>query len=586
MKPFALRIRDRCYYLALWCLTLVLLLSLVAYADRSSENMDPAWMYEKKGVYDKAALYYHRALRGLREIYLAFHWNGDPAANAPGKYSKEYVQIPIEMEDRYKKCLSQANLETEQIKRLEYINYLWMSEMVDQEGGGQRTACAIIASEAEKHGDFTLAEFTRRGEARYYRVVATTFHEKSAGELEKAGQKKLAVLHRQAVKDYEQQAEDADVLAQGNEALKNLKELRGPSPWLETKLYPAKVNPVAFQYLPQRLFSKEGQWKGLKPQEVASILQQKGLKHADESVRFSTVNILAHLGEKEAMLSALEDSSELVRLSAAKALTSMRWADGWAACYRHPDARVSAVVSSLLQPVGKDVLERTFVITELIQGLDSPSAETSAFCQTSLERITGRKMKDDEWSEWWQSLGDARPGLVRTGPETPPEVDETIDFGAWWQSTYQHAPNPLLKHEPPATIQWDGYIIVTQPGEYRFYARNCGEGRNSRNRVNTPGRMGFPGLYLSGPAAKLMIDGQVILPHPSDTVQDPAGGVRLDFSEPINLDEGRHKLHLEFEYRSKRTGFWVPEACFRLYWSSEHFRRELVPADHLVHFTY
>ena len=576
------RIISRHRRFVLWWVVFVLFLPFAASADRSSENMDPAWMYEKAGEYGKAALYYHRALRGLREIYLAFHWNGDPKANAPGKYSNEYVQIPIEMEDRYKKCLDQAKLGQDQIKRLEYINYIWMSEMVDQEAGGQRTACSIIAQEAEKHGDFTLAEFARRGEARYCRVVAIPFHEKSAKEFESAGQEALAALHRQAIKTYEQQAERADVLAQGNNALKKVPGLQGPSPWLDTKLYPDKVNPVSFQYLPQRLFSKDGQWKGAKPQEVAAILKEEGLKHADESVRFSTVNVLANLGEKEAVLSMLNDSSSKVRLAAAKALTDTRWADGWAVCHRHSDAEVRAAVVPLLQPAGKNALAHTFVIIELIRGLDSSSVDTRGFCQNALVHITGKKMKSDEWSEWWKSLGDAQPGLTRTGHGIPTEVDETIDFGAWWQSTYQHAPNPLLKYQPPASVQWNGYLAVTQPGQYSFYARNCGEGRNSRNRVNTPGRTGFPGLYLSEPAVKLMIDGKVVLPYPSDAVQDPAGGVRLDFSEPIQLDEGIHKLHLEFEYRSERTGFWVPQPCVRLYWSSEHFLRELVPLEHLI----
>lgn len=582
-KHVLFRIMSRTRRFALWGLALALLLPLVAHADRSSENMDPAWMYEKKGKYDKAALYYHRALRGLREIYLAFHWNGEPAANAPGKYSREYVQIPIEMEQRYKKCVSLAKLGPDQLKRLEYINYLWMSEMVDQEAGGQRTACSLIAPEAEKHGDFTLAAFTRRGEARYCRAVAIPFHERSAREFEKTGRRTLAALHHQAVKVYEGRAERADMLAKGNKALKSVQGLKGPDPWLDTKLYPAKVNPVSFQYLHKRLFSKDGQWKGPSPQQVAAILKQEGLKHADESVRYSTVNVLANLGEKEAVLSALDDSSFSVRLVAAKALVAMRWADGWAVCHRHSDANVRAVVTPLLQSADEDVLTHTFVITELISGLDSASAETRSFCQSALEHIAHKKMKTDEWTAWWKSLGSARPGLIRTGPGVPAEVDETIGFGAWWQSAYQHAPNPLLKYEPPATIQWDGYLIVTQPGQYSFYARNCGEGKSSRNSVATPGRVGFPGLYLPESSVRLTIDDEIVLPHPSDAVQDPSG-IRLDFSESVRLDEGLHRIHLEFQYRSKRAGFWVPQPCLRLYWSSEHFSRDLVPAHRLVTF--
>jgi len=578
MKQSALRkliISRRC--LTLWCLVSILALPMMAHADRAS----PAYMYEKKGVYGPAAMYYGRMLRGLHEIYMAFHWNSDPAANAAGKYSTEYVQLPMEIEQRYEKCLNQANLTPAQIKRMDYINYLWMSEMVDQEKGGQRTACPIIAVEAERHGDFTLADFARRGEARYYRVVAVPFHEKSAREFEDAGQKELAASHDQAVIDYKKRAERTDTLAQGNKVLKGVSGLRGPSLWLDTNLYPDKVNPVSFQYLPRRLFSKDGQWKGKKTEEVASILKREGLKHADENVRFSTVNILSNLGEKETVLSALNDPSTRVRLTAAEALADMRWADGWAACHGHSDARVSAIIAPLLEPAGEDIMIQTFVITELISGLNSSSADTRSFCEAAMEGITGKKMKTDEWTVWWKSLGDPQPGLVRTGSGVPPDVDETIDFGAWWQSTYQRAPNPLLKYEPPATIRWDGYLIITKPGQYRLYTRNCGEGRNSRNRVTTPGRMGFPGLYLPESSARLAIDGEIVLPNASDVVQDPSG-IRLDFSEPIQLDSGLHKIHLEFEYRSKRTGYLVPEPCIRLYWSSEHFLREVIPTQHMV----
>jgi len=38
-------------------------------------------------------------------VYIAFHWDGDPAQYAAGKYATEYVQLPQEMEDRFKMCL-------------------------------------------------------------------------------------------------------------------------------------------------------------------------------------------------------------------------------------------------------------------------------------------------------------------------------------------------------------------------------------------------------------------------------------------------------------------------------------------------
>jgi len=564
-------------------LALAALCAPTVLADRSSENMDPAYMYEKAKQFDKAALYYHRALRGLREIYIAFHWNGDPAANAPGKYSTEYVQIPKEMAERYEKCVSKGKLGPNQLKRMEYLNYLWMSEMVDEEAGGQRTACAIIAPEAEKRGDFRLAEFLRRGEARYYRVVAIPFHEKCAREFESSGQEGLAACHRQAARAYERRARRADRIAQGNKVLMAVRGLGGPGRYIgELRLYPAKVGPVGFQYIPRRLFTKEGKPRGAGPEEATRLLKEEGLKHADESVRSSAVAALAELGAKEAVRSALHDSSATVRQAAAQALSTLRWAEGWAACHRHSDARVRAAVAPLFMPAKGDVLARTHVVTALMCGLGPTSSKTAAVCQAALERITGKKMQPNQWAGWWKGLGNARPGLIRTGPGVPPEIDETIDFGAWWQSAYQRAPNPLMKYDPPATIRWDGYLVVPRSGEYRFYARNCGEGRHSGNAVRTPGRVGFPALYLSAPSAKVTIAGKTALPHPRDAVQDPCGGVRLDFGEPMRLEEGLHKIHVEFEYRSRRTGFGVPQPCLRLYWSGGRFPREVVPAHCLV----
>ena len=576
------RVRRALFRLAWGSLAVAALSAAPVHADRSSLNMDPAYAFEKAGKFDQAAMYYHRVLRGLNETYIAFHWNGDPAANAAGKYSTEYVQLPQEMEERYRSCLGQASLAPGQVRRMEFINYLWMSELVDEEGGGQRTACSLIAPEAERHGDFRFAEFHRRGEARYCRVVAIPFHEKSAAEFEAAGRKDLAACHRQAAKAYEERARRADLLALGDKALMALPGLGGPDRYLGVSLYPAKVNPVAFQGGHQRLYTKEGQPKGLSAAEVAAILKDSGLKDADENVRLSAVTTLAKLGEKEAVLAALDDSSATVRLAAAEALAAVRWADGWAACRGHSDPAVQAAVAAILQPAGQEPLARTWVMAELLRGLGSASAKTRAFCQAALQQVTGKKMAAGDWAVWWKGLGNPCAGLTRAGPDGQAAVDETIDFGAWWQSTYQRAPNPLTAYEPPVTVKWDGYVFVPRAGEYRFYARNVGEGRRGGNQVSTPGRVGFPGLYLSAPSAKVLLDGNAVLPHPTDAVQDPDGGVRLDFSDPLRLAEGLHRIHVEYDYRSKPDSFWNPQPSLRLYWSSEFFPRQVIPADRLI----
>ncbi len=545
--------------------------------------MDPAYMFEKAGKFDLAAMYYQRALRGGVENYLAFHWNGDPGNYATGKYATEYVQLPKEFEERYKSCLAQARLTPEQLKRMEFLNYLWMCEFMDEDCGGVRTELPIMAPVAEKHGDFRLAELCRRGEARYYRAVAIPFHERCAKELDAAGQKGLAATHRMAATAYEERAKRADLMAFGDKVLMAHPKLRGPVPYIgDFRLHPAKVNPVSWQGVRGRLFDKENKPNGLPPAEVAKILKEEGLVHGDEHVRLATVATLAQLGDTDALLDAIGDSSPLVHQAAAEALAAARWANGWGACHHSKHPAVKAAIAPLLAPAGDEPLAHTWAISELIRGLGSTSAKTPAFCQAALEQAMGKKMAKDQWAAWWKGLGNARPGLARKGPDGAAETDATLDFGAWWQSGYQTTPNPLMKYQPPATVEWDGYVVVPRDGEYRFYARNCGEGKTGKNSVVTPGRIGFPGLYLSAPAATVLLDGKAILPHPTDAVQDPCGGMRLDFSDPLPLTRGLHHIQVRFEYRSKRSGFWDPQPCLRLYWSSGDFPRQVVPAQNLI----
>jgi tetratricopeptide (TPR) repeat protein len=598
MKRIVGVIKNSCS-LTMWGVFIVLFVPLLVHADRSAMQGDPALMYEKAGKFAEAALYYQRALRGWNEFYVPFLWG--EVENAPGRYKDDYKQLGIEYEERVKNCLSQANLSAAERERMEMINELWLSELIDQEEGEVRTETRRRAEESEKRGDFLLAEVLRRGDARFCQVVAIPYHQKAALECEKRGRKNEAELYRRAVRLYEQRAEEADLLAQGDKILMKIPGLGGPNPWPEITLGRAGPISIPAAYL-GRVVTADGQWKGKSPVEVAAILKEQGLKHKDEVARFAAVIALANLGEKEAVLSALNDSSGRVRVAAAKRLARMRWVDGWAACQKHTDAEVRAAVENLLNPAGKYVLTKTIVITELMKGLNSPlekgarglssSADISDFCQTALERITGEKMQAEEWATWWKSLGNPQAGLTRTGEGAPPAVDETVDFGGWWQSgkgSILHLSNPLLQYPLPAKVQWTGHLVVTQAGDYQFYVRSCGEDPQiAKRRVQTPGRVGFPGLYFSSPCAKLIVDGNTVLPNElSDVMEDPAGGLRLDFSKPMRLESGLHPIHLEFEIRShvdqkKDTGIVGGTPSVRLYWSSEHFLRELAPAENLI----
>ena len=556
----------------------------LAPADRASTNMDPAWMYQKAGDFPKATMYYHRTLRGLREVYLLFHWDNDPAGNAPGKYATEYPQILGEMSTRFETCLAAAKLGDDARRRMEFLDYLWLSELIDQEDGGLRTACGIIASACEDHGDFRMGCHLRGGEVRFCRVVAAPFHARSAKELEAWGMSDLAGASRLAAAAYEARAQRAERLARGGAVLRTLSGLNGFDRYLmDIRFHPKKPSPVSFQGLHLRLFAKDGTPKGPPRADVVAALRREGMAHADEDARFTALSVLARLDEREAVKAALADASPVIRKAAAEALAAMRWAEGWAACQAHTDAAVRAAVAPRLAPAGKDPLAATFVISELIGGMGSESTPTRAFCQSALEKVTGRRMLPEQWAAWWKTLGDARCGLKRKGPDGSDQIDETIDFGVWWQSLYMLAPNPLTEYTPPTTVRWEGRLVVPRAGPYRFYARNCGEAKTGRNSVKTPGRMGFPGLYLSGPSARVSVDGKGVLPQKQDVVQDPWGGMRLDFSGPVQLTEGLHPIVVEFDYRSAIKGFLLrTQPCLRLYWSAEGRPREVIPAEFFV----
>jgi hypothetical protein len=419
---------------------------------------------------------------------------------------------------------------------------------------------------------------------RFCRVVAAPFHEQSAKDLEAWGLKDLASGHRRAAETCQARAQRAERFAKGGAVLRTLSGLNGFDRYLmDIRFHPKKPNPVSFQRLHLRLFAKDGTPKGPARAHVVAALRREGMTHADEDARFTAVAVLARLGEREAVKAALSDASPVVRIEAAEALAAMRWAEGWAACHGHCDAAIRAAVMPRLAPAGGDPLTATFVVSELIRGLGAKSEATRGFCRSALEKVTGREMQADRWAAWWKGLGDARPGLTRKGPDGSDEIDEAIDFGGWWQSLYMRTSNPLTKYSPPATVRWEGFLVVPRAGRYRFCVRNCGEAKTSHNSVRTPGRMGFPGLYLSAPSVRLRVDGKAVLSDTGDGVEDPWGGIRLDFGQPVELSAGLHEIRLKFEYRSPPSGL-LPrtEPCLRLYWNAEGRPREVIRSEFLV----
>lgn len=123
-------------------------------------------------------------------------------------------------------------------------------------------------------------------------------------------------------------------------------------------------------------------------------------------------------------------------------------------------------------------------------------------------------------------------------------------------------------------------MAITRSGHYQFFLRN----RGKKGKANDPSK----GLFTT-PCAKLFIDRESVLSNPKGVVEDTYPYMRIDYSEAIQLEAGLHEILLEFEVESADPKFGMGphnkdrKPCVRLYWSSEHFLRQLVPAEHLIH---
>jgi hypothetical protein len=200
-----------------------------------------------------------------------------------------------------------------------------------------------------------------------------------------------------------------------------------------------------------------------------------------------------------------------------------------------------------------------------------------------LRRITGNDLAAGAWRTWWARQGEAKPGLLRTGPGRPAQRDAQVDFGGWWRGVIRNTPNPLVKYDPPATIRWHGKVVIPRDGTYRFSTHSLGEGLTIKSRIHFSN--GQPtGFWFQPGCVRLTLDGRQIIPGPGDEVIDPTCGMRLDLANPVPLKKGLHSIDLEFEWRGGPvTDIWFSnQPTVRLYWSSDHFLRTVVPARALL----
>lgn len=196
----------------------------VVRADRSAAQGPSGWYLEKRGKYAEAALYYQRALRGFQEVWVKFWYHGRPGESHP-----QTQQLIGEYQDRLERCLQKANLEEAELEHMATVNEIWMAEYVIQELGGYKLAFAYRAEEAEKHSDFLLAEQLRLAAADYCRIVAIPYHQRLASQLDKRGRPEAAALNREAMAQYEQQAEEHQLMARGDKVLAGIPDLQGPA---------------------------------------------------------------------------------------------------------------------------------------------------------------------------------------------------------------------------------------------------------------------------------------------------------------------------------------------------------------------
>ena len=556
-----------------WCICALYLISCRASADRSAAQGPAGLFLEKAGKYAEAAVYYDRAVRGFEEVWIRFWYGGDS-----GKAHPVNQQILSEYRDRLKRCLERSRMDESERARLYATNDIWMREYVDEELGGYKLAFSRRAEEAEKHGDFLFARELRLAAADYCRQVAIPYHERAMATARAQRDRDAMSLHRDAAQEHERQATLHGTLAEGARLLASIPGLQHPATPPDTRLLSQHYFKSYALFHKRVLSPKDAGWiTGITSERVADVLGTAGMKHPDEAARLLAVTVLAALDRNEAVRHALRDKSRRVRLAAASHLTASPWAEGWAACYRHPDVRVAMSTDALLAPEKGHILGRALTTTELMRGLGSAAPDTVSFCRQALKQITGQEHASrTAWRAWWQGLGNARPGLTRTAPDGTAVLDPQIDFGAWWQSgqrSIRNLPNPLLDYPLPARIEWQGSLVVTEAGTYRFYTRARGEKRSAFDKHGI--------LYFTPACATLRIDDVVAIPSTAAAVEDAKMHMRIDSSEPMPLQPGLHLVRVTLDVRSAGTGPWQAPSI-RLYWSSDRFLRQLVPSARLV----
>jgi len=531
-----------------------------AQSDPATAQEEWAAALEEQGRFGEAVWYRDRAARARASLWWPFL--GQPRDEPWIEANRQKIQADLDKEP----------LDDAARQRLRYSTELWLQEAINVDRGGFLMGFGLRALEAEKRGDFALAAWLRRAEAHFCQTVGGPYHQ-SQQQVWARTNPGEARLHQQQAAFFASAAQDNLQLAEGEELLAALPELRDLAPPLEkTDDYGQAA----------RLFAEriadQGGWKTkATPEQVAEKLRPL-TRHEEPKIRWVAVRLLAALNDTTGLRQALEAEHPEVRQIAAAHLRAEADLPGLAKMLAGADEALKAAAAAVFPTQTAQLPFSVRLIENLLQAVAGEDEALRQFATERLQQISQQNLTTAaEWQAWWAANHTVEPGLVRTveGHEGT-AIDAEIAFGSWWQTNgaephstaITHEPNPLQDLPKPATVRWEGYLYAPASSSYVFFIRHRG---------NRPAE-GPHGYFVPEPAARLWIGDQPVIGPDSESLADPQLRVRWALSQSVPLRQGWYPLKLEFRLEESVR---VPEV--RLSWRAAHFLPQLIGAQYLFH---
>jgi len=270
----------------------------------------------------------------------------------------------------------------------------------------------------------------------------------------------------------------------------------------------------------------------LSREQVVKLLKS-GLRSKEADARVAAVQNLTDLGETQLLLPLASDTDVEIRREVARAFANNVYLAGLQAMSGDPDEDVRKILASVPRPLAEGLKPGIRV-----QYLNRPGADPVT------EKVIRTVNSGFRGNDRFQAL--LRQHWV---------TEEVFPANAGGQFM----------------LKLTGKIYVPREGQYRFYVKT-----ESGNRAT---------IRLSGDSGRLST---IISPKNDAELmyadQCSWGGStvhRVDFSRPLGLSKGMKDI--EIEYRGGQANTKFGKVGLRLYWSSDQYVMEIVPAWAFYH---